>query len=100
MGPIHPVRHIFCFTSGAAAWLAADDSDPFYETWYRRIWGFCNTHLVDHTLGGWHHELDGDLKPHHGFFTGKPDIYHALQACLIPLYPAKGSLTKVVAAEA
>jgi sulfoquinovose isomerase len=79
---------------GAAACLAAHDPDPYYEDWYRRIWGFCNNHLIDHKAGGWHHELGQDLKPHRGFFTGKPDIYHALQACLIPLYPATGSLTK------
>jgi sulfoquinovose isomerase len=81
---------------GAAAYLAAHASDPFYEDWYRRIWGFCNNHLIDHKQGGWHHELGQDLKPHRGFFTGKPDIYHALQACLISLYPATGSLTKVI----
>ncbi len=79
---------------GAAAFLCAHDSDPFYEEWYRRIWGFCNTHFIDHNQGGWHHELGADLKPIKGFFTGKPDIYHALQACLIPLFPATGSLTK------
>ena len=27
-------------------------------------------------------------------FFGKPDIYHALQACLIPLLPATGSITR------
>jgi sulfoquinovose isomerase len=27
-------------------------------------------------------------------FQGKPDIYHALQACLIPLVPPTGSLTR------
>ncbi len=79
---------------GAAAFLCAHDTDPFYEEWYRRIWGFCNTHFIDHNQGGWHHELGADLKPIKGFFTGKPDIYHALQACLIPLFPATGSLTK------
>lgn len=82
---------------GAAHFLAAHDSDPFYEEWYRRIWGFCNNHFIDHVHGGWHPELGDDLSPHHGFFTGKPDIYHALQACLIPLYPATGSLTRVIA---
>ncbi|MBL8789538.1 MAG: AGE family epimerase/isomerase [Rhizobiales bacterium] len=82
---------------GAAAWLAARSSDPFYEDWYRRIWGFSAMHLIDHAHGGWHPELGEDLKPKRGFFTGKPDIYHALQACLIPLYPAAGSLTKVMA---
>ncbi len=81
---------------GAAAWLAAHSSDPFFEVWYRRIWGFAANHLIDHAKGGWHAELDENLRPARGFFTGKPDIYHALQACLIPLYPARGSLTKMI----
>jgi sulfoquinovose isomerase len=83
---------------GAAAWLSAHNSDPFFEDWYRRIWGFSAMHLIDHARGGWHAELGEDLKPRRGFFTGKPDIYHALQACLIPLYPATGSLTRVMGA--
>jgi sulfoquinovose isomerase len=81
---------------GAAAYLAKKDSDPFYEDWYRRIWGFCNNHFIDHADGSWHHELGPDLKPANHFFKGKPDIYHALQCCLIPLFPAKGSLTRVI----
>ncbi len=81
---------------GAAAFLAAHDNDPFYEDWYRRIWGFCNTHFIDHKHGSWHHELGEDLKPAITFFSGKPDIYHALQCCLIPLFPAKGSLTNMI----
>ena len=84
---------------GAAHWLAAHNDDPFFEDWYRRIWGFSAMHLIDHKHGGWHPELGDDLKPQRGFFTGKPDIYHALQACLIPLYPVTGSLTKAMAGE-
>lgn len=84
---------------GAAHWLAAHNDDPFFEDWYRRIWGFSAMHLIDHRRGGWHPELGDDLKPQRGFFTGKPDIYHALQACLIPLYPVTGSLTKAMAGE-
>jgi hypothetical protein len=34
------------------------------------------------------------INPKGSFFTGKPDIYHALQACLIPLYPTTVSLTR------
>jgi sulfoquinovose isomerase len=82
---------------GAAAFLAVHDADPFYEDWYRRIWGFCNNHFIDHVHGSWHHELGEDLKPATSFFDGKPDVYHALQACLIPLFPATGSLTRVIA---
>jgi hypothetical protein len=32
-----------------------------------------------------------------GYFVGKLDLYHALQACLIPLYPANASLTRGIA---
>ena len=44
---------------------------------------------------GWSAGRD-DLAPVAGYFTGKPDIYHALQACLIPLYPTDGSLTRAL----
>lgn len=83
---------------GAAHFLSAHDSNPFYEDWYRRIWGFCANHFIDHHHGGWHHELGDDLKPASTLFSAKYDIYHALQACLIPLYPATGSLTRVIPA--
>ena len=79
---------------GAAAVLASSDNDPVFETWYRRIWGFVDTHMIDHQHGGWFPELDSDLQLMSRVFTGKPDIYHALQACLIPLLPSNGSVTR------
>jgi sulfoquinovose isomerase len=85
-----------CEAIGAAHWLAASSQDPYFEEWYRRIWGFCNNRFIDHAKGGWYPELGETLQPEPHFFTGKPDIYHALQACLIPLYPAAGSLTRVI----
>ena len=51
-------------------------------------------HVIDRDHGGWRPELDSDLKPVNRVFTGKPDLYHAVQACLIPLFPADGSLTR------
>ncbi len=83
---------------GAAAWLAAHRKDAYFEEWYQQIWEFTDKYFIDHKLGGWHLALGEDLKPTQGFSDGKPDIYHALQACLIPLYPAKGSLTKMIKA--
>ena len=82
---------------GAAAFIAEHDADPFFEDWYRRVWDFSATHFIDKANGGWYPELGEDLMPRDFYFTGKPDIYHALQACLIPLYPAAGSLTKMIA---
>ena len=81
---------------GAAAFLGAHDPDPFYEEWYRHVWGFAANHFIDPANGGWFPELGADLQPVDAFFTGKPDLYHALQACLIPLYPATGSLMTAV----
>ena len=53
---------------------------------------------LDRVNGGWIEQLTEDLQPAYTLFAGKADIYHALQACLIPLYPATGSLTRVIPA--
>lgn len=80
---------------GAAAALAhATNGHPDYEYWYRTIWSFVNTHVIDPVHGGWFPELDSDLQPRNTVFVGKPDLYHALQACLIPLLPGNGSITR------
>jgi sulfoquinovose isomerase len=86
-----------CEAIGAAHFLGSHADDPYCETWYRRVWDFCNLHYIDHRRGGWIHEVGDNLRPSHTFFAGKPDLYHALQACLIPLYPATGSLTRGIA---
>jgi mannose/cellobiose epimerase-like protein (N-acyl-D-glucosamine 2-epimerase family) len=87
-----------CEGIGAATFLAAHASAAaeavFYEGWYRRIWSFSARRFIDRRAGGWRAQLDDDLNPIPGYFIGKPDIYHALQACLIPLYPADASLTR------
>jgi sulfoquinovose isomerase len=75
--------------------LARDGTDA--EDWYRRFWNFAAGHFVDSERGGWRHHLDEELRPIPGYFHGKPDIYHALQACLIPLYGVSGSLTREIA---
>ena len=80
---------------GAAAALGSVDSDPIYEEWYRRIWSFLSAHVIDRTHG-WRPELDSALQPVSRVFEGRPDVYHAVQACLIPLFPADGSLTRQI----
>jgi mannose/cellobiose epimerase-like protein (N-acyl-D-glucosamine 2-epimerase family) len=82
---------------GAAAFLNAIDGAPLYEEWYRRIWDFVANHLIDRENGGWRTEAadpTGEVAP---LFTGKPDLYHALQACLIPLLPTSGTITRGLA---
>lgn len=72
---------------GVLAALQKCDADAETENWYRRIWAFCNAHFVDHHQGAWFPEIDEDNAPTHTQFAGKPDIYHALQAALLPLTP-------------
>ncbi|MBE3640028.1 AGE family epimerase/isomerase [Mangrovicoccus algicola] len=57
------------------------------EALYRRFWEFAAAHLVDHERGGWYPELDEAGRPAARQFTGKPDIYHSLQAVLFPPVP-------------
>lgn len=87
-----------CEAAGAAHFLNEHlPADEFYEDSYRRIWSTISNNFLDHQFGGWHEELTEELVPANTLFPGKGDIYHALQACLIPLFPADGSLTKVIA---
>ena len=76
---------------GAAAFLNAIDGSEAYEAWYRRIWDFIAAELIDPVHRGWRTEPADAEAP---LFTGKPDLYHALQACLIPLLPTTGSITR------
>jgi sulfoquinovose isomerase len=82
--------------AGAASFLVDHAPSQHHENWYRRIWsGIARNHL-DSENGGWFEELSESLTPTRELFAGKGDIYHAVQACLIPLYPSTGSLTRVV----
>ena len=82
--------------AGAAHFLNHHFPSDFHEGSYRKIWNIVANAFLDHEHGGWHEELTEDLQPASTLFPGKGDIYHALQACLIPLYPAEGSLTKMI----
>ena len=85
-----------CEGIGAAHFLSPLDDGDACETSYRGFWNFAARHLIDARNGGWFCQLDDELKPVPGYFAGKPDIYHSLQACLIPLYGTAGSLTKEI----
>lgn len=76
----------------AAAVLHAGTGDDVYETWYGQFWDFAELHLMDRTYGSWHHELDARLMPVQGTWSGKPDIYHAFQATLVPRLPIAPSI--------
>lgn len=75
---------------GAAALLADITGERKYEQWYRMVWDFVDRYIIDRKHGGWCYLLDSDNKPKEvpGMVAGKPDLYHALQSCLVPLLPS------------
>lgn len=83
----------------AAAWtlhrdLGPHDADKTGSGYYRqflRWWEYAQAYLVDHEHGSWHHELDPQNRPSATVWQGKPDIYHAYQAVILPLLPPAGS---------
>jgi mannose/cellobiose epimerase-like protein (N-acyl-D-glucosamine 2-epimerase family) len=48
---------------------------------------FAERHFIDRARGGWQHELDAENRPSARTWQGRPDVYHALQATLIPGCP-------------
>ncbi len=55
-----------------------------YRLWFDRWVEHARTYFVDETHGSWHHELDRQGHPSRQVWEGKPDVYHAYQAMLLP----------------
>jgi sulfoquinovose isomerase len=72
---------------GAAAALRRRTGDAAYQRWVEDWWAYARLRLVDAERGSWHHELDPDNRPASTVWQGKPDVYHAFQAVLLPLLP-------------
>ncbi|HEN8713858.1 TPA: AGE family epimerase/isomerase [Pseudomonas putida] len=81
----------------SAAALLRRTGEQQYEQWYRRFWTFIGTHFIDRAAGSWHHELDPDNQPAATIWAGKPDLYHAFQAVLLPTLPLAPSLASALA---
>ncbi len=80
----------------AAAVLHERTGDPTYEAWYRSFWDHAAA-FIDLERGSWHHELTPDLSPATGTWAGKPDLYHAVQATLLPRLAIAPSLATQLA---
>lgn len=58
--------------------------------WRDRWWQHARDHFID-VDGSWRHELDPDLTPATSIWPGRPDVYHAYQAMLLPRLGPVGS---------
>jgi len=88
---------VHCEASAAASALLQRTGEGQYETWYRRLWEYSEQYLIDLVHGSWHHELDTDNRPSAQIWGGKPDLYHAWQAVLIPRLPLAPSMATALA---
>jgi len=76
--------------AAAALWRATGEQR--YADDYARWWDYAARCLVDLDGGSWRHELDPGNHPAAGTWAGKPDLYHAVQACLLPRLPVAPSI--------
>lgn len=89
----HRFHWVIAEAIGTASVLFRATGDAAYAEWYARFWEYAATHHIE-ADGSWIHELDADGAPASGTWSGKPDLYHALQATLFARLPATRSLTR------
>lgn len=75
----------------AAAALEAVTGEERYADWQATWWRYAERRLIDRKQGSWWHELDANNRVATDTWDGKPDIYHAAQATLIPSATATGA---------
>jgi mannose/cellobiose epimerase-like protein (N-acyl-D-glucosamine 2-epimerase family) len=75
-------------TGAAAALAGVVDTQDDLVTW----WGYIADRLVDRSRGSWWFELDRWNRPATTIWRGRPDLYHAYQACAIPRFPLARSV--------
>jgi len=81
----------------AAAALHRRTNEPEFAEQYAEWWGYVIAHVRDAEQGSWHHELDAANHPQASVWPGKPDLYHAVQATLLPRLPLAPGLARAVA---
>jgi sulfoquinovose isomerase len=83
----------------AAAALRARTGDNRYSDLGATWWAYAERYLFDRTYGSWHHQLDASNQVIDSVWPGKPDLYHAVQATLIPRLPLAPSMATALAGD-
>lgn len=77
-----------CEAMGAAWALHLVTGDDVWSQRYDAVTTWSRRHLLDDALPGvWRHELSAQNEDVQTTWTGAPDVYHALQAVLLPQLP-------------
>ena len=67
-----------------------------YAEYYAQFMQYLDEIVLNHTNGSWFHQLDADNHVIGTVWPGKSDLYHAMQATLIPYYTAAVSIAPAV----
>jgi len=81
----------------AAAALHAATGDARYDALYTQWWDYVGEHVLDRAGGSWWHELGPDNRVSRTVWAGKADLYHAVQATLVPRLPLTPALAPALA---
>ena len=81
----------------AAAALRARTGDDRYSDLAAIWWAYAERYLFDRTYGSWHHQLNASNQVIDTVWPGKPDLYHAVQATVIPRLPLAPSMATALA---
>lgn len=84
---------------GAAAALHHATGELQYDDWYRTVWDYVGDKVIDHVGGSWWHELDAKNEVSRKTWDTKADLYHAVQATLIPRLPLAPALVVALASD-
>ena len=69
-----------------------------YADRYAEFMVYLDEKVLDHVNGSWYHQMDRNNEVIGTVWPGKSDLYHALQATLIPYYDASLSIAPAVKA--
>lgn len=67
-----------------------------YADLYAQFMQYLDEKVLDHVNGSWLSQLDRRNRPIDTVWPGKPDLYHAVQATLIPYYDADISIASAI----
>jgi sulfoquinovose isomerase len=82
----------------AAAALHQRTGESRYAKLAGTWWAYAEQHLIDRERGSWSHQLNPENEVIGTVWPGKPDLYHAVQATLVPRLPLAPGLAAALAA--
>jgi len=82
----------------AAAALRTRTGDDRYAGLAAAWWAYAERYLFDQKYGSWYQQLDADNVLIETVWPGKSDLYHAVQATLIPRLPLAPTMATALAA--